>query len=85
MHHGWRHFRRLYWGQYLTDILLILLKHVKFWYRISRLKVYEILVVGFVGMHSVDLDRRRREHWICLPGKTLGEGAIQEEGRTLKV
>ena len=40
------------------------------------------LIVDFVGMHIVDRVRRRRELWICLVGKTLGEGAVQEEGKT---
>merc|ERR1712037_584397 len=37
-------------------------------------------IQDFVGMHIVDRVRRRRELWICLVGKTLGEGAVQEEG-----
>ena len=40
-----------------------------------------ILIVDLVGMHSVDRDRRRRELWIFLAGKILGEEAIHEEGK----
>ena len=39
------------------------------------------LFVGFVGMHSVDRDRRMGEFPIYTIGETVGAGAIQEESK----